>query len=60
MALLIGLFVILALSMLVARRAAETSPAPHVYRIGRLSSGHPPAGPDPNLEAFRQGLRALG
>jgi hypothetical protein len=48
MARLIGLFVILALSMLMALLAAETPPAPHVYRIGRLSSGHPPAGPDPS------------
>jgi len=29
-----------------------------VHRIGRLSSGSP--GPDPNVEAFRQGLRGLG
>jgi putative ABC transport system substrate-binding protein len=60
MARLIGLFVILALSMLMALLTAETQPATHVYRIGRLSSGYPPAGPDPNLEAFRQGLRVLG
>ena len=39
---------------------AEAQPAPPVYRIGRLISGNPPAGPDLNLEAFRQGLRDLG
>jgi putative tryptophan/tyrosine transport system substrate-binding protein len=56
----IVLLVTLALSLLGAPLAAEAQPATHVYRIGRLSSGNPPAGPDPNLEAFRQGLRDLG
>jgi hypothetical protein len=46
----IGLLVTLA--FLFVPLAAETQPATHVYRIGRLSSGYPPAGPDPNLEAF--------
>jgi putative ABC transport system substrate-binding protein len=56
----IGLLVTLILALLVAPLATDAQPATHVYRIGRLSSGTPPAGPDPNLEAFRQGLRALG
>jgi putative tryptophan/tyrosine transport system substrate-binding protein len=56
----IALLMSLVLSLLVAPLAVEAQPATHVHRIGRLSSGYPPAGPDPNLEAFRQGLRALG
>jgi len=56
----IVLLITLTLGLLVVSLAAGAQQATHVYRIGRLSSGHPPAGPDPNLEAFRQGLRALG
>jgi putative ABC transport system substrate-binding protein len=56
----IGLLVTLTLAILVAPLASEAQPATHVYRIGRLSSGNPPAGPDPSMEAFRQGLRELG
>jgi putative ABC transport system substrate-binding protein len=44
----------------VALLAAEAQPATHVSRIGRLTSGNPPTGPDPNPEAFRQGLGELG
>jgi putative tryptophan/tyrosine transport system substrate-binding protein len=56
---LLGLLITLALGLSLAPLAAEAQPAPPVYRIGRLISGHPPAGPDLNLEAFRQGLRDL-
>jgi putative ABC transport system substrate-binding protein len=56
----IALRIILALGLLVAPLAGDAQPATHVYRIGRLSSGNPPAGPDPSMEAFRQGLRDLG
>lgn len=31
-----------------------------MHRIGRHSVGSPPAGPNPSLEAFWQGLRDLG
>jgi putative tryptophan/tyrosine transport system substrate-binding protein len=57
---IIGLLVTLALSLLWTPLAAEAQPATPVSRIGLLRSGNPPAGPDPNLEAFRQGLRDLG
>jgi putative tryptophan/tyrosine transport system substrate-binding protein len=55
----LALLFILALGLSLTPLAAEAQPATHVYRIGRLSSGNPPAGPDLNLEAFRQGLRDL-
>jgi putative tryptophan/tyrosine transport system substrate-binding protein len=55
----IGLLVTLA--CLFVPLAADTQPpAENVYRIGRLSTSAAPAGPDPLLEAFRQGLRDLG
>jgi hypothetical protein len=47
---------LLALCMLVVPRVA----AAQVPRIGVLSPGSPPPVPDPNLDAFRQGLRDLG
>src|SRR6266849_2462023 len=53
----IGCIVTLILSMLVAPLTAEAQQATKVYRIGRLHPGSPP---DPNVEAFRQGLRDLG
>ena len=56
----LALLLTLALGLSLTPLAAEAQPATHVYRIGRLSSGNPPAGPDPNIEAFRQGLRDLG
>ena len=56
---LIGLLITLALGLSLAPLAAEAQPSPLVSRIGRLTSGHPPAGPDLNLEAFRQGLREV-
>src|SRR5262247_2688783 len=55
------LLVIFALAILVAPLVAEAQQqTANVYRIGRLSSGNPPAGPSPNTEAFLQGLRDLG
>jgi ABC-type uncharacterized transport system substrate-binding protein len=56
----LGLIGTLALGLLVGSLAADAQPPAPVYRIGRLSSGHPPLGADPNAEAFRQGLRDLG
>src|SRR5262245_53627226 len=56
----VGLFVTLAFTLLVAPLAAVAQPPTPVHRIGRLIAGHPPAGPDPALDAFRQGLRDLG
>jgi hypothetical protein len=57
----IGLLVTLTLAILVAPLAAAAQPpAGKVHRIGRLIAGVPPAGPNPLLEAFRQGLRDLG
>src|SRR5688572_1263762 len=56
----IRLIVIFALAILAAPLAGDAQPATHVYRIGRLSSGNPPAGPDPSMEAFRQELRERG
>jgi len=55
----IGCIVTLTLSMLVASLTAEAQQAMKVHRTGRLHPGSPTA-PDPNLEAFRQGLRDLG
>jgi putative tryptophan/tyrosine transport system substrate-binding protein len=56
----IGLLVTLAVGLFVAPLASDAPPPTPVARIGRLSSGHPPSGADPNAEAFRQGLRDLG
>jgi putative ABC transport system substrate-binding protein len=55
----VGLLVLLALSLLSLLLAAEAQQATKVHRIGRLASG-PSLGPNPILEAFRQGLRELG
>jgi putative ABC transport system substrate-binding protein len=56
----VGCIVTLTLSLLTMAFAATAQPAGKVYRIGRLSTGSPPAGRNPLLEAFRQGLRDLG
>jgi putative tryptophan/tyrosine transport system substrate-binding protein len=56
----LGLLVTLALGLLVAPLAADGQQATTVHRIGRLIAGNPPAGPDPSLDAFRQGLHDLG
>jgi putative tryptophan/tyrosine transport system substrate-binding protein len=55
----LGLLVTLAF-LLVPLAAAAQPPAEKVYRIRRLSTSAAPAGSDPLLEAFRQGLRDLG
>jgi hypothetical protein len=44
----IRLIVIFALAILAAPLASDVKPATPVDRIGRLSSGTPPAGPDPS------------
>jgi putative ABC transport system substrate-binding protein len=56
----IGSIVTLALGLLVAPLAAEAQPPTKVHRIGYLIAGSAPAGPDPRLHDFRQGLRDLG
>jgi hypothetical protein len=48
------LIVIFALATLAAPLASDVPPATPVARIGRLSSGTPPAGPDPSEEAPRR------
>jgi hypothetical protein len=42
------LIVSCALAILAAPLASDVQPATHVDRIGRLSTGSPPAGPDPS------------
>jgi putative ABC transport system substrate-binding protein len=55
-----ALLVTLTLGLLVVPLAV-TAPAPaKVPRIGMLLPSRPPSGPNPRLEAFRQGLRELG
>src|SRR5262245_16961519 len=56
----VGCIVILTLSLLAMALAATAQPVGKVHRIGRLNAGVAPAGPDPLLEAFRQGLHDLG
>ena len=57
----VGLVVTLALSMLAASHAAAAPPAGKIPRIGYLQVGASPLPePDPLLNAFREGLRALG
>jgi ABC-type uncharacterized transport system substrate-binding protein len=56
----VGLFVMLALSVLTTPAVAAAQQPTQVYRIGRLSPGFPPSQPSPSMEAFRQGLRDLG
>jgi putative ABC transport system substrate-binding protein len=57
---LIRLIVLLALSIFVVPRTSDTQQMAQVPRIGVLSPGPPPPVPDPNLDAFRQGLHDLG
>ena len=56
----VGLFVMLALSVLAAPVVAAAQQPTKVYRIGRLSPGFPPSQLSPSREAFRQALRELG
>ena len=55
---LIGLLVLFTLGVLCVSSATEAQPSPTVSRVGWLSAGSPHG--DPGIEAFRQGLRALG
>src|SRR4029453_7333452 len=56
----IGLLLTLALAILVVPLTAEARQPTNVYRIGWLSPGFPRPDHDPPVDAFRQGLRALG
>ena len=56
----VGLFAMLALSVLAAPVVTAAQQPTKVHRIGRLSPGLPPSQPSPSMEAFRQGLRELG
>jgi putative tryptophan/tyrosine transport system substrate-binding protein len=56
----VGGLVTLTLSLLAMVLGAMAQPTAKVPRIGRLNANSPPAGPDPLLEAFRQGLHDLG
>jgi putative ABC transport system substrate-binding protein len=51
--------ILVILGLLCVSLAAEAQQPTTVHRIGRLSPGPPPE-PNPNLEAFRQGLHELG
>jgi putative ABC transport system substrate-binding protein len=55
-----ALLVSLTLTILVMPLAAGAQPATKVHRIGWLSPGVPRPDHDPPVDAFRQGLRALG
>jgi len=54
------LTIMLALVILTAPLIAEAQPPTHVHRIGALSGGGPTPGRDPFVEAFLEGMRALG
>jgi putative tryptophan/tyrosine transport system substrate-binding protein len=56
----VGLFVLLALSVLAAPVVTTAQQPTRVHRIGRLSPGFPPSQLSPSREAFRQALRELG
>jgi len=57
---IVRLVVMLALVILTAPLIAEAQPPTHVHRIGALSGGGPTPGRDPFVEAFLEGMRALG
>jgi len=50
----------LILALLVVPFAANAQRLTTAHRIGWLSGGNPPTGPNPSVEAFRQGLPDLG
>ena len=56
----VGVLVTFTLGILTAPLTADAQAPTKVHRIGRLSPGSPPAGLDPHVEAFQQGLRDLG
>jgi putative ABC transport system substrate-binding protein len=57
---LIALLVTLALGLLLAPLAPEAQPPTHVHRIGTLSALGTTPGRNPFVEAFLEGMRALG
>jgi putative ABC transport system substrate-binding protein len=56
----VGLILTLALAVLVAPLAPEAQQPTHVHRIGALSGLDSTTGRDPFVEAFLEGMRALG
>jgi putative tryptophan/tyrosine transport system substrate-binding protein len=56
---IVGVFVTLVFTLLVAPLAAEAQPPTKVYRVGWLHPGSS-VGPNTTLEPFRQGLREFG
>jgi ABC-type uncharacterized transport system substrate-binding protein len=56
----LALIVALTLSLLVAPFTSQAQGPTKVYHIGLLRAGSAPAGADPTVEAFRQGMRDLG
>src|SRR5712691_1766011 len=56
----LGCIVTLTMSLLTVPLATAAQPSVKVPTIGVLSPGPPPPVPDPNRDAFRQGLRELG
>jgi putative tryptophan/tyrosine transport system substrate-binding protein len=56
----IGLIITLALGLLMAPLLADAQSPAHVHRIGVLSSLGTTPGRDPFVEAFLEGMRALG
>src|SRR5215510_970040 len=56
----IGLNIAFILSLFMALRTAEAQQPTKVHRIGWLSGGTPPSGPNASIGALQQGLRDLG
>ena len=56
----LGFLVTLALSLFATALAVEAQQATKVHRLGYLSHGFPLPEFAPHVEAFREGLRALG
>jgi putative ABC transport system substrate-binding protein len=56
----VGLVATLALALLLAPLAPEAQPPTHVHRIGALSALGTTPGQNPFVEAFLEGMRALG
>jgi putative tryptophan/tyrosine transport system substrate-binding protein len=56
----LALFVALTLSLFTVPLSGNAQAPAKVSRIGMLRPGSPPAGPSPNLAAFRQGMHDLG
>ena len=56
----IGLSIAFILSLFMALRTAEAQQPTKVHRIGWLSGGTPPSGPNASIGALQRGLRDLG